>query len=104
MVALGATAVGALTGWKESVRDARHELLRLPSGTRVVATWHPSAILRAPPSAAARMRDELADDLARAARLAAEAAVEAGDDEDEPATGHGAHAAPVANRPAVAAQ
>jgi DNA polymerase len=79
VVALGATAVGALTGWQGSVRDARHELLRLGAGTRVVATWHPSAILRAPAPAAARMRAELADDLARAARLAAEAADEADD-------------------------
>lgn len=84
VVALGATAVGALTDWRGSVRDARHELLRLGAGTRVVATWHPSAILRAPAPVAERMRAELADDLARAARLADGAAGEA-DEADTPA-------------------
>jgi DNA polymerase len=81
VVALGATALGALTGWKGSVKDARHEMLHLPSGARVVATWHPAAILRAPPDAAQRMRAELAGDLVRAAALAAEA--EHGDADDD---------------------
>jgi DNA polymerase len=67
VVALGATALQALTGWTGSVRDARAEHLRLPSGAAVVATWHPSAILRAPPEASERMRRELVADLARAA-------------------------------------
>jgi DNA polymerase len=67
VVALGATALAALTGWTGSVRDARHADLRLASGAAVLATWHPAAILRAPAAEADSMRAELVADLSRAA-------------------------------------
>jgi hypothetical protein len=68
----------------------------------VVATWHPSAILRAPAPAAERMRAELADDLARAARLADEAAGEADTSRRSPFDGplpHNSRPSPQPARP-----
>ena len=47
IVALGATAVQAVTGERMKVGDARHLPLAHPSGARMIATYHPSAVLRA---------------------------------------------------------
>ncbi|MFO1397734.1 MAG: UdgX family uracil-DNA binding protein [Burkholderiales bacterium] len=72
IVALGATALGALTGRKMTIADARAAQLVHDSGARLVATYHPSAALRAPDKA---RREELYDiivaDLVRARKLAA---------------------------------
>jgi DNA polymerase len=48
LVALGATALAAVLERKMSIRDAREQVLAHPGGARVIATYHPSAALRAP--------------------------------------------------------
>lgn len=55
LVALGATALGALLERKLAIRAAREEVLQHASGARLVATYHPSAALRAPTP---ELRDE----------------------------------------------
>jgi DNA polymerase len=67
IVALGATAIRAVLGRTIPVGRARSQVLALPDGTRVIATYHPSALLRAPdPEAAARLQAALTADLERA--------------------------------------
>jgi uracil-DNA glycosylase len=69
IVTLGATALGAVLGKKTTITAARGATLSLPGGARLIATYHPSAVLRAPDEAA---RDQLyralVADLERAAR------------------------------------
>jgi DNA polymerase len=70
IVALGATAAGALLGPAFRVTQRRGEVVARPPGPPVVATVHPSSILRAPDDAARRV--EMAafiDDLETVARL-----------------------------------
>ena len=73
IVTLGATALVAVLGRKMTITAARNTELTLPGGARMVATYHPSAVLRAPDEA---RRDELyrtlVTDLRRAARMAAD--------------------------------
>ena len=47
IVALGATAIQALTGERLRVADARGMRITHPSGARVIPTYHPAAVLRA---------------------------------------------------------
>jgi uracil-DNA glycosylase len=72
VVALGATALRALSSEAGAVGVSRGETLRTDEGLSLVATWHPSALLRARDDSVARMRAEVIEDLRRAARLAAE--------------------------------
>ncbi len=75
VVALGATAAGALLGPAFRLTQHRGELVASPYAPRVVATVHPSSILRAPDGDARRV--ELAafvDDLKIVARLMREQA------------------------------
>jgi uracil-DNA glycosylase family protein len=66
VVCLGATAAQALLGRDFSVTQRRGELVQT-NRHLTIATWHPSAILRAPdPVSRARMRDEIVQDLAKA--------------------------------------
>jgi len=70
IVALGATAAGALLGPAFRVTERRGELVERPSGPPVVATVHPSSILRARDDDARRV--EMAafiDDLTVVAKL-----------------------------------
>ncbi len=69
--ALGATAIHAVTGLAFSVEDARHSPLNHSAGATVIATYHPSAILRADDGRKAELTRALRDDLRRAQRLAA---------------------------------
>lgn len=69
LVALGATALRALTGRSLSIDAARRQSLQHASGIPVLATYHPSAILRAEGDAAARLRELLVQDLVRARAL-----------------------------------
>ncbi|WP_422746529.1 UdgX family uracil-DNA binding protein [Mycobacterium sp. WMMD1722] len=80
VVLLGATAAKALMGNDFRLTAHRGEVLRLPSplaGTdldidpEVVATVHPSSVLRGPPEDRERAFDALADDLRVVARLMA---------------------------------
>jgi len=71
IVALGATALNAVMGGKMKVGDAREDNLEHSSGAAVVATYHPSAALRAPdPDAREKMYETIIGDLRKAAKLA----------------------------------
>lgn len=71
IVTLGTTALKAVIGEKLAIVAARERTLLSPDGTRVIATYHPAAVLRAP---ALEQKDELRQallaDLKRAALLA----------------------------------
>ena len=56
IVTLGATALGAVMGKRMTITAARESALVAPGGAHLVATYHPSAVLRAPDEA---RRDEL---------------------------------------------
>jgi DNA polymerase len=71
IVALGATALRALVGSTLSIDAARRQELSHASGAAIVATYHPSAILRAEGERAADLRATLIADLVRARTLAA---------------------------------
>lgn len=64
VVALGATAAQALLGRNFRVTKQRGEFLQSPQGWVVMATVHPSSILRAPDDAARRLAmDQFIEDL-----------------------------------------
>lgn len=69
VVALGATALRALAARAGPVGASRGQTLRTEQGLAMVATWHPSALLRARDESVARMRAEILQDLRRAARM-----------------------------------
>ena len=72
VVTLGATALVAVVGRKIAIAAARTEQLASPQGTPVVATYHPSGILRVPDhDARVKLRAAVVADLERAARMAA---------------------------------
>lgn len=67
IVCLGATAAQSLLGPKFRITASRGELLDNPWAPALMATYHPSAILRAPDKADRdRMREEFIADLRRA--------------------------------------
>jgi uracil-DNA glycosylase family protein len=69
IVTLGATALAAVCGTRVAIAAARNRDLRTASGLPIVATYHPSAVLRVPDEhARAQMRAALLADLRRAAR------------------------------------
>jgi DNA polymerase len=71
IVTLGATALAAVYGSRIAIVQARTRKLTNAQGTPIVATYHPSAILRVPDhDARVKLRDVLVADLARAARMA----------------------------------
>jgi DNA polymerase len=75
IVTLGATALAAVYGSRIAIAHARTQDVRNPQGTPIVATYHPSAILRAPDHEGRdKLRAALLADLERAARLAAKLA------------------------------
>ena len=70
IVTLGATALAAVLGKRAGIAMSRGRTLRHPSGAAIVATYHPSALLRAPTREdMTRLRDAFADDIARARTL-----------------------------------
>jgi probable DNA metabolism protein len=71
VVALGATALRALCAGAGPVGKSRGETLASDEGLPLVATWHPSALLRARDDSVEKMRAELVEDLRRAAAIAA---------------------------------
>jgi DNA polymerase len=74
IVALGATAAQALLGKDFRVTQRRGEILSSPFAQRILATVHPSSILRAPDSETRRAETErFVDDLRTAAEAAAAA-------------------------------
>jgi DNA polymerase len=71
IVALGATALRAVTGARITIAAARESDLHHPSGARIFATYHPSAALRAPDdNARETLMRTLVDDLRRAGEMA----------------------------------
>jgi len=71
IVTLGATALAAVHGDKIAIAEARTRKLQDPHGTPIVATYHPSAVLRVPDDEAkAKLRATLLADLKRAKRMA----------------------------------
>jgi uracil-DNA glycosylase len=72
IVTLGATALAAVYGGRIAIAQARTQKLVSAQGTPVVATYHPSAILRVPDhEGRMKLRTTLVSDLKRAARMAA---------------------------------
>jgi len=71
LVALGATALRALLGRTLTIDAARRQSLRHSSGVTVLASYHPSAILRAKGEHAVHLRTTLIEDLTRARALSA---------------------------------
>jgi uracil-DNA glycosylase len=69
IVALGGTALRALTGASLTIAATRGRELRHAAGMRILATYHPSAILRAEGELALQLRQALAEDLRRAREL-----------------------------------
>jgi DNA polymerase len=72
IVALGATALRAVSGSSYPIEQARLADVVHSTGARVVATYHPSAILRADDERREQWRGLLISDLRRAATFAAE--------------------------------
>jgi uracil-DNA glycosylase len=70
IVALGGTALRALTGASLTIAAARGAELRHAGGARILASYHPSAILRAEGEQARALRKALIEDLQRALKLA----------------------------------
>jgi uracil-DNA glycosylase len=69
IVALGATALRALAGKALSIDAARRQELLDPAGARILATYHPSAVLRADGERAEALRSILIADLKRAREI-----------------------------------
>ncbi len=69
VVCLGATAAKSLLGLEFRITRERGRLLSWDAGPWIMATYHPSAVLRAPEKEDRdRMRDELIHDLRQAAQ------------------------------------
>jgi DNA polymerase len=71
IVALGASALRALSGATLSIESARTQHLVHPHGATIIATYHPSAILRAEGERSDELRAALVADLIQARDLAA---------------------------------
>ena len=69
IVALGATAIRAVTGSSEKIETARQHVMQHPRGALVVCTYHPSAILRSEGIRKLDLTEALENDLRRAASL-----------------------------------
>jgi uracil-DNA glycosylase family protein len=70
IVALGATALRAVSGVSSPIVQLRGKPFAHASGARIVATYHPSAILRADEEGAVQLRRALLEDLQLARKLA----------------------------------
>ena len=71
IVTLGATALRGVTGRSASIKSMRGDAVELEGGVRLIATIHPSFLLRMPDRArAARERQAFVADLVRARKLA----------------------------------
>ncbi|HVY81575.1 MAG TPA: uracil-DNA glycosylase family protein [Steroidobacteraceae bacterium] len=70
IVALGGTALRAVTGTSASIESVRTQTMRHATGAHLVATYHPSAVLRADTALAETLRAHLVDALHRARTLA----------------------------------
>ncbi|MCI3952709.1 MAG: uracil-DNA glycosylase [Burkholderiales bacterium] len=73
VIALGATALRALSADAGPVGTSRGQTLTTTEGLPLIATWHPSALLRARDEGMETMRADVVTDLRRAAKIAADA-------------------------------
>ena len=71
IVTLGATALRAVTGASGSIIRMRGKATKHGSGAVIIASYHPSAILRADEPGANELRSALLQDLRQARKLAA---------------------------------
>jgi uracil-DNA glycosylase family 4 len=69
IVCLGASAASALLGSGFRLNHSRGRLFSLPEHPAVLATWHPSAVLRATGPQQEKLRRELVADLRLAASV-----------------------------------
>jgi uracil-DNA glycosylase family protein len=69
MLALGASALTALYGGSQSIEAARATVMTHRSGATLLASYHPSAILRADAERSGVLRAALLEDLRRAMAL-----------------------------------
>jgi probable DNA metabolism protein len=69
IVALGASALRALLGSTLSIEAARLQTLAHAHGAAILATYHPSAILRADSARVGELRSMLIEDLTRALQI-----------------------------------
>lgn len=69
ILALGATALLALLGSRSSIDSHRGRVHPHPSGADVIVTYHPSALLRADPQVAERLRAAFLEDLRQVGTL-----------------------------------
>jgi uracil-DNA glycosylase len=76
IVALGATALRAVSGTSPAIVRVRGKPLPHASGARIVVTYHPSAILRADEAGALKLRRAMLEDLRLAGKLAGEVGIE----------------------------
>jgi DNA polymerase len=73
IVTLGSTALNGVLGGKMTIAAAREEHLVHPLGATIVASYHPSAALRAPDAEAReKLTATIVADLKRAAKIARE--------------------------------
>jgi uracil-DNA glycosylase len=70
IVALGASALLAVSGASAPIAQLRGKPLAHAGGARIVATYHPSAILRADKAGAMQLRRAIVEDLRLARKLA----------------------------------
>jgi DNA polymerase len=70
IVTLGATALRAVSGASPPIEKVRGKPLAHAGGARIVATYHPSAILRADEEGALKLRRALLEDLRLVRKLA----------------------------------
>jgi uracil-DNA glycosylase family protein len=75
IVALGATAAQALLGPKFRVTEQRGRQVKSELAEAIIATVHPSSVLRAPPEAREQARREFFADLGKVGRLLERGAV-----------------------------
>jgi DNA polymerase len=68
IVCLGATAAQQLMGSKFRITREHGKVITGAGGRTILATYHPSAVLRAPDEQREKMRKELLADLKRAAK------------------------------------
>jgi uracil-DNA glycosylase len=99
IVAMGATAIRAVTGLSMTIEAARSAELCLPGGAKVIATYHPSAVLRAPDERRNELFRALVEDLSQTKPMARPAMLTANHNASDKPTltrvNHGGAGAPV---------
>lgn len=69
IVCLGATAAQSLLGRAVNIKDELHQVMKLESGSKLILSYHPSAILRSPSGRAEEIAATLVESLRKAQEL-----------------------------------